>query len=65
MADLAKDTRNRSIICKAGGVPPLQHLLREGTPAGQEEAARALGYLTADRNHVLRMQDKTSRVNST
>jgi hypothetical protein len=65
LAALAKDTRNRSIICKAGGVPPLQRLLREGSPAGQEEAARALGYLTADRNHVLRMHNKTSKVNST
>ncbi|KAH8952253.1 hypothetical protein BDL97_09G074000 [Sphagnum fallax] len=65
LADLAKGTRNRSIICKAGGVPPLQRLLREGTAAGQEEAARALGYLAADRSPVLRMQDKTSRANST
>jgi hypothetical protein len=56
LADLAKDTRNRSIICEEGGVPPLLRLLREGTPAGQEEAARALGYLAADRRRVLRMR---------
>ncbi len=56
LADLAKDTRNRSIICEEGGVPPLLCLLREGTPAGQEEAARALGYLAADRHRVLRMR---------
>jgi hypothetical protein len=56
LADLAKDSRNASIICEQGGVPPLLRLLREGTPAGQEEAARALGYLAADRRRVLRMR---------
>ncbi len=56
LAELAKDSRNASIICEEGGVPPLLHLLREGTPAGQEEAARALGYLAADRRRVLRMR---------
>jgi hypothetical protein len=56
LADLAKDSRNASIICEEGGVPPLLRLLREGTPAGQEEAARALGYLAADRRRVLRMR---------
>jgi hypothetical protein len=56
LADLAKDSRNASIICEEGGVPPLLRLLREGTPAGQEEAARALGYLAADRRRVLKMR---------
>ncbi len=56
LAELAKDSRNASIICEEGGVPPLLRLLREGTPAGQEEAARALGYLAAHRRHVLRMR---------
>ncbi|CAK9237150.1 unnamed protein product [Sphagnum troendelagicum] len=56
LAELAKDSRNASIICEQGGVPPLLRLLREGTPAGQEEAARALGYLAADRRRVLRMR---------
>ncbi len=56
LADLAKDSRNASIICEQGGVPPLLRLLREGTPVGQDEAARALGYLAADRCRVLRMR---------
>ncbi|CAM6060304.1 unnamed protein product [Sphagnum tenellum] len=56
LADLAKDSHNASIICEEGGVPPLLHLLREGTPAGQEEAARALGYLDADGRCVVRMR---------
>jgi len=55
LADLAKDSRNASIICEEGGVRPLLRLLRDGTPAGQEEAARALGYLAADRRRVVRM----------
>jgi hypothetical protein len=56
LADIAKDSHIASIICEEGGVPPLLRLLREGTPGGQEEAARALGYLAADRHCVLRMQ---------
>ncbi|KAH9551957.1 hypothetical protein CY35_09G040600, partial [Sphagnum magellanicum] len=55
LADLAKDSRNASIICEDGGVPLLLCLLKEGTPAGQEEAARALGYLAADSHCVFRM----------
>ncbi|CAM6009465.1 unnamed protein product [Sphagnum balticum] len=60
LADFAMDSRNASIICEEGGVPPLLHLLREGTPGGQEEAARALGYLAADRRRVLRMRKEVA-----
>jgi len=56
LAELAKERCIASIICQEGGVPPLLRLLREGTPGGQEEAARALGYLAADRRRVLRMR---------
>jgi hypothetical protein len=56
LADLAKDDRNGKIIVEEGGVPPLLRLLREGTVAGQEEAAKALGYLAKEKERVQKMR---------
>lgn len=62
LADLAKDDRSAKIIVEEGGVAPLLRLLREGTVAGQEESARALGCLASDRERVqkMRMESATS-----
>jgi hypothetical protein len=54
---LAKDNeRNVKIIIEEGGVPPLLRLLKEGTVSGQEAAARALGQLARDQEHVKAMR---------
>jgi hypothetical protein len=60
LADLAKDSRNGNIIFDQGGVQPLLRLLREGTPEGQEEAAKALGWLAADKRRVSGMRQEGS-----
>jgi hypothetical protein len=41
-------------------VQPLLRLLREGTPEGQEEAAKALGWLAADKRRVSGMRQEGS-----
>lgn len=56
LADLAKDDRNGKIIVEEGGVGPLLRLLRDGTVAGQEEAAKALGCLAKEKERVQKMR---------
>ncbi|EFJ16149.1 hypothetical protein SELMODRAFT_117324 [Selaginella moellendorffii] len=53
LASLAQDNeRNGKIIIDEGGLPPLMKLLQEGTPAGQENAAKALGELARDQQRA-------------
>ncbi len=61
LSSLAKDNeRNVKIIIQEGGVPPLLHLLKEGTVSGQEAAARALGRLARDQERIKAMRQEGS-----
>ncbi|CAM6052092.1 unnamed protein product [Sphagnum compactum] len=58
LAELAKNNRNRNIICDEGEESPLLCLFRDGSSKGQEEAANALGFSVAERMHIFGVQQE-------
>ncbi|KAG6548266.1 hypothetical protein Mapa_010317 [Marchantia paleacea] len=59
LASYAKESeRNCKLIIEEGGLPPLLRLLKEGTVAGQEAAAEALGVLARDAERVKQILDE-------
>lgn len=57
LGNLAKSAeRNIKIIIEEGGAAPLLRLLKEGTVAGQEAAAQALGLLASDKERVRQLR---------
>ncbi|XP_038723540.1 uncharacterized protein LOC120015266 isoform X2 [Tripterygium wilfordii] len=56
LISLARDgDRNGKLIIEEGGVQPLLKLVKEGRPEGQENAARAIGFLGRDPESVEHM----------
>jgi len=57
LGNLAKSAeRNIKMIIEEGGAAPLLRLLKEGTVAGQEAAAQALGRLASDKERVQQLR---------
>ncbi|KAL3697180.1 hypothetical protein R1sor_011256 [Riccia sorocarpa] len=58
LASYAKESeRNCKLIIEEGGIPPLLRLLKEGSIAGQEAAAEALGIMARDGEKVKQILD--------
>jgi len=48
-----EDDANRALIVRAGGIPPLVELLRDGSAKGKAEAAKILAYLAVRNANVV------------
>jgi hypothetical protein len=58
LTELAKNNRNRNIICDESEESPLLCLFRDGSSKGQEETANALGFSVAERMHIFGVQQE-------